>query len=108
MLCNNIKGNDSLGASASVTLGIAHRCQQEVKHPGGSKQRKQGSPYQEPIAAVQANYFCTQAVQSAQMSVDGWSENTTNSRAAAIDAAKDASESAQMCHKFMRNIQAKA
>ena len=49
-----------------------------------------------------------QAVASAQLSVEGWSTNTAESRAAAIEAAKDASESAQMCHKFMRNLQAKA
>jgi hypothetical protein len=48
-----------------------------------------------------------QAVVSAQLSVEGWSTNTAESRAAAIEAAKDASESAQMCHKFMRNLQAK-
>ena len=51
---------------------------------------------------------CAQAVASAQLSVEGWSANTSESRAAAIDAAKDASESAQMCHKFMRSIQTKA
>ena len=45
---------------------------------------------------------------SAQLSVEGWSANTSESRAAAIDASKDASESAQMCHKFMRSIQTKA
>ncbi len=49
-----------------------------------------------------------QAVASAQLSVEGWSTNSTESRAGAIEAAKDASESAQMCHKFMRSIQAKA
>ena len=49
-----------------------------------------------------------QAVASAQLSVEGWSTNTAESRAGAIDAAKDASESAQMCHKFMRNVQARA
>ena len=31
MLCNNSGGNEIVGASASVTLGIAHWCQQEVK-----------------------------------------------------------------------------
>lgn len=51
---------------------------------------------------------CPQAVASAQRSVEGWSTNTAESRAAAIEASKDASESAQMCHKFMRSIQAKA
>lgn len=52
--------------------------------------------------------LCAQAVASAQLSVEGWSTNSTESRAGAVEAAKDASESAQMCHKFMRSIQAKA
>lgn len=51
---------------------------------------------------------CAQAVTSAQLSVEGWMNNTVESRAAAIEAAKDASESAQMCHKFMRNMGPKA
>ena len=52
--------------------------------------------------------WCAQAVASAQLSTEGWSTNSAESRAAAIEAAKDASESAQLCHKFMRNIQIKA
>jgi len=49
-----------------------------------------------------------QAVTSAQLSMDGWRDNTVESRAYAIEAAKDASESAQLCHKFMRTMTVKA
>ncbi len=49
-----------------------------------------------------------QAVASAQASADGWTANTAESRAGAVAAATEASEAAQLCHKFMRNIAAKA
>ncbi len=45
---------------------------------------------------------------SAQLSVEGLSADMAKSRAGAIDAAKDTSESVQMCHRFMRNVQARA
>jgi hypothetical protein len=40
--------------------------------------------------------------------VEGWGVNTVESRAAAIEASKDASEASQLCHKFMRNMSTKA
>lgn len=40
--------------------------------------------------------------------MEGWGANSVESRAAAIEAAKDASEAAQLCHKFMRNMTTKA
>lgn len=49
-----------------------------------------------------------QAVMSAQLAVEGWTANTIDSRAAAIEASKDASEASQLCHKFMRNMNTKA
>ena len=54
--------------------------------------------------------FCrtAQAVTSAQLAVEGWGVNTVESRAAAIEASKDASEASQLCHKFMRNMSTKA
>jgi hypothetical protein len=48
----------------------------------------------------------TQAVSSAEASIAGWKENTEASRARAIEAAKEASEAAQLAHKFMRNMAA--
>ncbi len=64
--------------------------------------------FHDDAPSADAMLGAVQAVTSAQLSVEGWMTNSAESRAAAIEAAKDASESAQMCHKFMRNMGPKA
>ncbi|CAL8470611.1 g10153 [Coccomyxa elongata] len=57
---------------------------------------------------AEASGLAAKAVMSAQLAVEGWTANTIDSRAAAIEASKDASEASQLCHKFMRNMNTKA